>query len=113
MMFGPAGNRRFSGSGRPRGAQQTIPKDGGRRRPPFGMVFGAAGAAHTSKIDDFRPAQKPCIENQSIVGHFKLSVMLGFCGLPQKKEIKEEYPKVGLGPKTNYNSHIPSVLIKF
>ncbi len=27
----------------------------------FGRVFGAAGAAQTPNIDDFRPAQEPCI----------------------------------------------------
>ena len=35
-------------------APKTIPRGWGRSPPPFGMVFGAAGAAQTPKIDDFR-----------------------------------------------------------
>ncbi len=46
-------------------ASKTIPEAGGRSPPPFGMVFGAAGAAQTPKIDDFRPALKPYIRNPS------------------------------------------------
>ena len=34
---------------------------------PSGIFFGAAGAAKTPKIGDFRPAQKPCIENPSVL----------------------------------------------
>jgi hypothetical protein len=49
-----------------RGARETIQKYGGRSPPHFGMVFGAAGAAQTPKIDDFRPAQKSCIKNPSV-----------------------------------------------
>jgi hypothetical protein len=30
------------------------------------MVFGAAGAAQTPKLDDFWPAQKPCIKNPGV-----------------------------------------------
>ena len=30
------------------------------------MVFGAAGAAQTPKIDDLRPAKKTCIKNPSL-----------------------------------------------
>ncbi len=47
-------------------AQKTMSKGGGLRAPPLGMVLGAAGAAQTPKFDDVRPAQKPCIENQSV-----------------------------------------------
>ncbi len=31
------------------------------------MVCGAAGAAKTPNIDDFRPVQKPCIKNPSVL----------------------------------------------
>ena len=68
MVLGQAGNRRFVGSGRPRRSQKNITKGGGRSHPPFGKVFGAAGAAQTFKIDDFRPAQQPCINNPSVHG---------------------------------------------
>ncbi len=44
-------------------ALNTVPRAGERSPLPFGMVFGAAGAAQTAKIDDSRPAQKPCIKN--------------------------------------------------
>ncbi len=47
-------------------APKTIPKGGGLRPPPFGMVFGASGAAQTPNIDDSRPAQKPCIKNPTV-----------------------------------------------
>ncbi len=39
-------------------APKTMPEGGGG--------FGAAGAAQTPKIKDFRPAQKPCIKNLSV-----------------------------------------------
>ncbi len=41
MVFGPAGDRRFFGSGGP-GGPQNLPESGGLRPPPFGMFFGAA-----------------------------------------------------------------------
>ncbi len=47
-------------------APKTRPKGGGLRPPTFGMVCGAAGAVQTPKVGDFRPAQKPCIENPSV-----------------------------------------------
>jgi hypothetical protein len=47
-------------------APKTIPDGGGRRPPPFGIVFGAARATQTPNIDDFRPAQQPCIKNPSV-----------------------------------------------
>jgi hypothetical protein len=56
----------LGGVGWPAGPK-TIPKGEGLRPPLFGMVFGAAGAAQTPKIDDVRPAQKPCIENPPVV----------------------------------------------
>jgi hypothetical protein len=34
--------------------------------PTFGMVVAAAGASQTPKIDDCRPAQKPCIRNPCV-----------------------------------------------
>ncbi len=55
-----AEDRRFWRSGRPRRPQNPsekvggFGKGGGLRPPPFPMGFGAAGAAQTSKIDDFR-----------------------------------------------------------
>ena len=45
---------------------KTIPEGGGLRPPPSGMVFGAAGSAQIPKIDDLRPALKPCIKNPSV-----------------------------------------------
>ena len=54
----PAGNRRFLGVWRAPAAPNTIPEDGGRGPPPFGMVVGLAGAAQAPDIDDFRPAQQ-------------------------------------------------------
>ncbi len=48
--------------------QKNLPKGGGRRPPPFGMVCGAAGTAQTPKIDDLRPAPKPCLNNPSVKG---------------------------------------------
>ncbi len=47
-------------------APKTIPKGGGARPPPSGIVFGASGAAQTRKIDDFRPARKPCNKHPSV-----------------------------------------------
>ena len=35
----------------------TIPKGEGRSPPPFGIVLGAAGAARTQQVDNFRQAQ--------------------------------------------------------
>ncbi len=46
-------------------APKTIPKGGGRRPPPSGMVFEATEATRTRKINDFRPTQKQCIKNSS------------------------------------------------
>ncbi len=48
-------------------APQTFPKRGGLSPPPSGMFFWAAGAAQSPKTDDFRPAQKPCIKNPSVL----------------------------------------------
>jgi hypothetical protein len=48
-------------------APKTIAKGGELRPPPFGIVFWAAGAAQTPKVDDFRPAQQPCIKNLSVL----------------------------------------------
>ncbi len=67
MVFGPAGNRRFWGWGGPGGPKNNSRK-WGVRPPPSGMVFGAAGAAQTPKIDDFRPAQNHVLKNQVDVG---------------------------------------------
>ncbi len=57
----------FGGLGGP-AALKTIPEGRGLRPPPFGMVFGAAGAVQTHKILKFRPAQEPCIKNSSVHG---------------------------------------------
>ncbi len=56
----------FWGLGGPGGPKNTLQKVGGRSPPASGKVFGAAGAAQTQRIGDFRPAQKPCIKNQSV-----------------------------------------------
>ena len=48
-------------------APKPISKGGGRSPPPSGMVFGAAGAAQTPKIDAFRLAPKTC-KNPSTYG---------------------------------------------
>jgi hypothetical protein len=53
MVFGPVGHRRFWGSVKPRRPPKPSQKVGGLRPPPFGRVFGAAGAARTPTIDDF------------------------------------------------------------
>ena len=47
-------------------ASKTNPKGGGRSPLSSGMVFGAAGAAQTPKIDDCRPAPKSCITITSV-----------------------------------------------
>ncbi len=62
MVLGRPGIVDVWGLGGP-GGPKTILKGGGLRLPPFGMVLGAAGAAQTSKIVDFRPAQKPRMKN--------------------------------------------------
>ncbi len=45
-------------------APETIPEGGERRPPPFGMVFGAAGAAQTPKINDSWPAQSHILKTK-------------------------------------------------
>ncbi len=62
MVFEPNGNGRFGCLGGP-AAGKPLGKGGARTTPPFGMGFTAAGAAQTKKIDDLRPAQKPCMLN--------------------------------------------------
>ncbi len=57
-------------------APKTIPKGGGRRPPPSGMVLGAAEAAQTPKIGDSRPAQKPRIINPSVMWLSRAKVLL-------------------------------------
>ena len=37
------------------------------------LVLGSAEAAQTPKIDDFRPAQKPCIKNPSVPSSMPIS----------------------------------------
>ncbi len=59
-------------------ASTTIPEGAGLRPPPFGIVFGAAGAAQIFKIGDFRPAPKPCIKHSSVV-KLKCIVLLRCC----------------------------------
>ncbi len=64
--------------------RKTIPKGGELRPSPFGMVFGAAGAAQAPKFDDFRPAQKPGNKNPSVVAiNHPLAkiIILGLVGL--------------------------------
>jgi hypothetical protein len=67
VSFGPAGNRRWSGSGRPRGPQKPLKNMGGFAPPHFWMVYLAPGAAQTPNIDGLRPAQNSCIKNQSVL----------------------------------------------
>jgi hypothetical protein len=47
-------------------ARKTLPRGGVRSAPPFGRVSRAAGAAQTTKTDDFRWVPKPCIKNPSV-----------------------------------------------
>ncbi len=51
-------------------APKTHPQGGGGggTPPPAGMVLRGAGAAPTPKNNDVRPAPKPCIKNQSVIG---------------------------------------------
>ncbi len=44
--------------------KNTPEKVGGLRHPPFGMVFGAAGAARTPKIDDLRRPENHVLKTQ-------------------------------------------------
>ncbi len=86
-----------------RAAPKTIPKGGRRSPPPSGFVFEAAGAAQTSKIDDFRPAQKPCIKNPSVIR--RAGYQRPFGG-PHYKQSSPEVPRRCLSPKrlpTSYN----------
>ena len=66
MVFGPAGDRRFLGSGRPRRPHKPFQRLGGEAPHLLEWFFGAAGAAETPKIKDYRPAFKPCIKNPSV-----------------------------------------------
>jgi hypothetical protein len=52
----------FGGLGGP-GGPQIHPRRWWASPPPCGMVF---GAAQTPTINDFRPAQKPCMKSQSV-----------------------------------------------
>jgi hypothetical protein len=58
MVFGPAGNRPLLGVWAAPAAQKNLPEGEGLRPTPFRRVFGAAWAAQTQQIGDFRPAQK-------------------------------------------------------
>jgi hypothetical protein len=49
------GNCRFGASGWPRRPQNPSEKVGGKAPPPFQIGSGAAGAAQSSKTDDFQP----------------------------------------------------------
>ncbi len=66
MFFGAGRKSSILGVWAAVAAPNTIPEGEGLRPPPFGMVWGAAGAAQTPKIVDLRP-QKPCIKNQVYV----------------------------------------------
>jgi hypothetical protein len=56
----------FGGLGGP-GGPENHSRRWGAKPPLSGMVFGALRAAQTRKINDFRPAQKPCIKNPSVM----------------------------------------------
>ena len=58
MVWGPVGNLRFWGSGR-----QPSQKVGGEALHLLEVFLGAAEAAQTPQIDDFRPAPKPCVSS--------------------------------------------------
>ncbi len=67
------------------GPRESLQKCGGFRPRPSGMVFGAAGAAQTQKIDDCRPAQKPCIKSPSVIGwHSWQDFKVWFSGRTEK-----------------------------
>ena len=67
MVLGPAGNRIFFAVWAAPAAPNTIPEGGGAEALHLLEGFwGAAGAAETPQIDDFRPAQKPCIKHPSV-----------------------------------------------
>ena len=66
MVLGPAGNRRFLGSGRPRRLQKPFQKMGGFALRLLEWFFRAGGAAQTPQIEDVRPTPKPFIKNPSV-----------------------------------------------
>ncbi len=95
MLFWAGPKHHFWGAGRPRRPPETIPKvEGGFAPPPSGMVFGAAGAAPTPQIDDFRPAQKPCIENPC-----------AFIGLLAEMEYYKQTPRGVPPPRPSKRPH--------
>ncbi len=57
---------RFPGSGWPLAHWKPI-KKGGERNPPCWLTSGAQGAPQTPEMDDYRPAQKSCIKNPSVL----------------------------------------------
>jgi hypothetical protein len=56
----------FWGLGGP-GGPRNHSRRWGATPPPSGVVFGAAGAAQTSQIDDFPPVPNSCIKNPSVI----------------------------------------------
>ncbi len=64
-FWGPAGYRRFRRLGWPWRPQEPFQRVGGEAPPPLGMVVGATPPT-PPKFNDSRPAQKPCITNQSV-----------------------------------------------
>jgi hypothetical protein len=77
------------------GAPETIPKGGGLRPPPFGMVSEATGAAQTSKIDVCRPTQKPYIKNPSVRTGASGPEVVGLGGLNGPLPPQKPLGKVG------------------
>jgi hypothetical protein len=63
--FWPAGKRRSLEFGCP-GGPKNHSRRWGASPPTFWNGVWAFGAAHTTTIDDFRPAQKQCIKNPSV-----------------------------------------------
>ncbi len=81
MVFWSIKNRRYLVSGRPRGAPETIPKGGGLRPPPLGMVSGAPGAAQTPTIDDvYRPKNHVLKTLVQFLHDFRLPLQAGHVG---------------------------------
>ncbi len=66
MVCGPARNRRCLGSGRPRRHSKPFQTVGGNALDLKEWFVGPPGPPRSPRIDDFRPAQKPCIKNPSV-----------------------------------------------
>ena len=54
-------------------ARETLQKGGARSPPPFARISGTPGAAQTSKMYNFRPAQKSTIAGRPVLEGLKSS----------------------------------------